>query len=140
MKLALLGCDNEALALLEEATRPPGHALVAAYDTAEFRARVAELWPKARLDEDWESLLLGDLADVVIVARGRLDPSRSTGFAADERRNDQLRKLVQAAVPLIVIQPGCEAIVGYELDMIRHDVDGTIVPIIPGSSPAGGGL
>lgn len=134
MKLALLGCDDEALALLTEATRDGEHALVAAYDTAEFRSRVEQLWPVARLDEDWETLLLGNLADVVIVARGRFDPSRSTGFAADERRNDQLRKLVQAAVPLVVVQPGCEALVGFELEMIQQDSKGVIFPFVPGQN------
>ena len=99
MKLALLGCDDEALALVREAIAHDEHALVAAYDTAKFGPQLESLAPSARLDEYWETLLLGTLADVVIVARGRLDPSRSTGFAADERRNDQLRKLVQAAVP-----------------------------------------
>jgi len=138
MKLALLGCDDEALALLSEVVGQGEHALVAAFDTAEFRSQVQQLAPAARLDEDWESLLLGNLADVVVVARGRLDPSRSTGFAADERRNDQLRKLVQAAVPLIVFQPGCDAIVGFELEMIRQDTGGIIVPFVPGASPASG--
>jgi len=132
MKLALLGGDDETLALVREAIAHGGHTLVAAYDSAAFAPQVQTLAPHARLDEDWETLLLGTLVDVVIVARGRLDPSRSTGFAADERRNDQLRKLVQAAVPLIVIQPGCEAIVGFELDMIRADGKGIIVPFVPG--------
>ena len=84
MKLALLGCDDETLALVRGAIAEGDHALVAAYDTAEFQSQVQALAPSARLDEDWETLLLGNLADVVIVARGRLDPSRSTGFAADE--------------------------------------------------------
>jgi hypothetical protein len=136
MKLALLGCDDETLALIRGAVAEGDHALVAAYDTAEHRQQVKSLAPQARLDEDWEALLLGTLADVVIIARGRLDPSRSTGFAADERRNDQLRKLVQAAVPLIVIHPGCEAIVGFELDMIRSDSGGIILPFVPGQNLA----
>jgi hypothetical protein len=134
MKLALLGCDEETLALLRGAIAAGDHALVAAYDTAELKPRVLALVPLVRLDEDWETLLLGSLADVVIVARGRLDPSRSTGFAADERRNDQLRKLVQEGVPLVVIHPGCEAIVGYELDMIRSDRRSILVPFIPGQN------
>lgn len=136
MKLALLGCDDETLALVRGAIASGDHALVAAFDTAEHRQQVQSLAPQARMDEDWESLLLGTLSEVVIVARGRLDPSKSTGFAADERRYDQLRKLVQAAVPLIVIQPGCEAIVGYELDMIRSDSGGIILPFIPGQNLA----
>ena len=43
-------------------------------------------------------------------------------------RDDQLRKLIQAGVPLLVIPPVCEAIVGFELEMIRRDVKGIIVP------------
>jgi hypothetical protein len=45
-----------------------------------------------------------------------------------ERRDDQLRKLIQAGVPLVIIPPVCEAIVGFELEMIRSDVKGIIVP------------
>ncbi|MGI8979139.1 MAG: hypothetical protein ACR2FY_07935 [Pirellulaceae bacterium] len=136
MKLALLGCDEETLALVREAIAEGEHALVAAYDTAEFKSQVQSLASSARLDEDWETLLLGNVADVVIVARGRLDPSRATGFAADERRNDQLRKLVQEAVPLVVIHPGCEALVGFELDMIRSDSKGIILPFALGRNQA----
>ena len=68
MRLALLGCDDETLALVHGAIAEGDHALVAAFDTAQFRPQVESLTPLARLDEDWETLLLGTLADVVIVA------------------------------------------------------------------------
>ena len=135
MKLALLGCDDEALELLRGALGGE-HALVAAYDPGAFRDQIGELAAGAHVSDNWEALLLGTVADVVVVARGRLDPSRDTGFAADERRCDQLRKLVQAAVPLVIIHPGCEAIVGFELEMIRSDSKGIIVPFIPGRNQA----
>jgi hypothetical protein len=73
----------------------------------------------------------GDI-DGVIIARGRLDPSAESGFSADERRADQLRKLAQAAVPMLVIHPACEMIVGYELEMIRADSGGIMHPFVPG--------
>ena len=77
MKLALLGCDDETLALVRTAIAESDHALVAAYDTAEFMPQVQALAPIARLDEDWETLLLGNLADVVIVARTFAEVSRN---------------------------------------------------------------
>ncbi|HUE72521.1 MAG TPA: hypothetical protein VMP01_16675 [Pirellulaceae bacterium] len=132
MKLALLGCDDEALALLTSAVLDGIHTLVAAYDAAGFVPRLRALVPRARFDDDWESLLVASGIDAVIVARGRFDPSAESGFSADERRVDQLRKLAQAAVPMLVIHPACEMIVGYELEMIRADSGGVMQPYVPG--------
>jgi predicted dehydrogenase len=132
MKLALLGCDDEALELIAAAMAGGRHTLVAAYDVAAFQARLRQLAPRARYNDAWESLLVDGQIDAVVVARGKLDPSLESGFSADERRVDQLRKLAQAAVPLLVIHPACEMIVGYELEMIRADIGGVMEPFVPG--------
>lgn len=132
MKLALLGCDDEALVLLTSAVLDDNHTLVAAYDAAAYQSRLREIAPLARYDDDWESLLVAGGIDAVIVARGRFDPSAESGFSADERRADQLRKLAQAAVPMLVVHPACEMIVGYELEMIRADSGGIMQPFVPG--------
>lgn len=130
MKLALLGCDDETLDLLRAALAS-GHTLVAAYDAAGYHSQLRQLAPLVRLDDDWESLLVGTVAEGVIVARGKLDPSAETGFSGSERREDQLRKLAQATVPMLVVHPACEMIVGYELEMIREAADGTLRPYFP---------
>ena len=65
--------------------------------------------PQIQISNYWEGLLAGSTADAVIVARGA---------NADERA-DQLRKLVQAAVPLLLAHPIDDSmLVGYEP---RHD-------------------
>ncbi len=132
MKFALLGCDDEALELVASALAEGNHALVAAYDVAAYQARLRQLAPLARYNDDWESLLVGSEAEAVIVARGKFDPSAESGFSGDERRADQLRKLAQAAVRMLVVHPACEMIVGYELEMIRADSGGVMLPYVPG--------
>ena len=134
MKLALLGCDDEALALAASAVDTGRHTLIAAYDAAGYVPRLRGVEPRARFNDDWESLLVAGDFDAVIVARGRFDPSAESGFSADERRIDQLRKLAQAAMPMLVIHPACEMIVGYELEMIRADSGGVMQPYVPGLS------
>lgn len=136
MKLALLGCDDETLALVRWAVLAGGHELVAAYDIGNRTDDVTAIAPAAQLGGDWESLVLGTQADAVIVARGLAGLTKETGIADDERRAEQLRKLAQAAIPLLVVCPQCEAIVGFEIEMIRRDANSVIVPLVPGTRNA----
>ena len=130
MKLALLGIDRDVLQLAQAAVRD-GHVLVAVYEAVEYQSEIHALAPLAARDDSWESLLHGTVADGVVVARG--------GQADDLA--DKLRKLVQAAVPLLVVHPIDESIVCYELDMIRGDTGCIILPYIPQTShPAVGRL
>lgn len=131
MRLALLGADDEALSLLI-AMLDAGHELVAHFDAAEFQPELDHLAPNARRDEDWESLLLGSEVDCVIVAHKQADHSAATGISASERREDQLRKLAQSGLAALIAHPACEAIVGFEVDMIRRDSQATFIPYVPG--------
>jgi hypothetical protein len=131
MKLALLGADAETLDFVRRAVGPNKHELVSAFDVGPYAAEVRQIAPGVQLREDWEALLLGSLADAVVVARGGAGLADATGIADEERRADQLRKLAQEAVPLLVTCPAGEAIVGFEIEMIRRDVGGAIVPLIP---------
>src|SRR5207249_4805185 len=71
---------------------------------------------------EWEVLLHGRLVDAVIVAHG---PDQ-------ELRAEELRKLVQAGVPLLVAHPVVDSmLVYYELDMIRRESSCVIVPNMP---------
>jgi hypothetical protein len=132
MRLALLGADDEALQLVQSAVAGGAHELVAAYDAGPRAAEVTAIAPAAVVSEDWESLVLGTHAQAVIVARGLAGLASQTGISDEERRADQLRKLAQAAIPLLVICPACESIVGFEIEMIRRDSRGVILPLIPG--------
>jgi hypothetical protein len=129
MKLALLGADDESLALIRWAVREGGHELVSAFDLAGRTNDVQAIAPQVRLNEDWESLVLGSTVDAVIIARAGAGLTSATGIPDDERRAEQLRKLAQAAVPMLVFCPACEAIVGFEIEMIRRDVGGVILPV-----------
>lgn len=120
MKLACLGFDADVIRLAE-AARQAGHEIVAAFDVT--AAQASELAaPPAVTGDDWESLLHGTFAEAVIVS------------AADysDRRADQLRKLTQAAVPLLLVHPVCEPILAFELEMIRSDTNCRMVSYFPG--------
>jgi hypothetical protein len=125
MKLAVLGYTPAAIAFLQQALRL-GHEVRVAYDAGGGKQELRDAVPTIRLRDDWEDLLGEREIDALIVA----GPSLPEDVPSDvqERRDDQLRKLIQAGVPLVIIPPVCEAIVGFELEMIRRDVQGVIVP------------
>jgi hypothetical protein len=131
MKLALIGADEESLELVQWAVAG-GHRLVSTFDCGSHGQALRAIEPTATHGGDWESLVLGSAVDLVIVGRGEAGLVGQTGISDDERRADQLRKLAQAAVPLLVFVPACEAIVGYEIEMIRRDSGGHIEPYFPG--------
>lgn len=122
MKLALLGSDDEALALVRAALDSGRYELVWAGELAD-REHAAKRLPEigAAANGDWESLA-GGLADLVVVA---VDGDVS-------RRAEQLRSLVQAGVAVCVVN--CVAlgpIVSYELDMNRVEAAAPLVPYLP---------
>ena len=122
MQLGLLGSDADTLAIARAVDRSPAHALIGVYQP---QAHVAELrdllQPGGEWTDDWESLLHDDRIDAVIVG----------GSDGEALRDDQLRKLVQAAKPLLVTHPACEAIIAFELDMIRQDTRSVLIPYRP---------
>ncbi|MBL8799240.1 MAG: hypothetical protein JNM56_35465, partial [Planctomycetia bacterium] len=122
MKLALLGDDAETLHAARAVAASGQHALVWICDCDPAAAKdLVRLAPTAKWTGDWESLLSGQVADAVLVGRG---PDQ-------ERRADQLRKLVQAGVPTVVVHPAVDSmLVYYELEMIREQVGGKLVPLL----------
>src|SRR4051794_5736909 len=131
MKLALLGADTDSLTLVRWAIEQGGHQLVVAYDSQVFAPQLSELAPGVRVNNNWEELFLNTVADAVIIGRGGREAAHDANVAPAERRADQLRKLTQAAVPMIVGCPACESIVGFEIEMIRRDTKTVIIPYIP---------
>ena len=118
MKLAFLGADDATLAIAARALEEGGHRLIPLSEqdfsgrTLQSSARLRALLPAGGGEIGWETLLHGHAADAVVVARG----------ADQELRADQLRKLVQAAVPLLIAHPVVDSmLVYYELDMIRRE-------------------
>jgi hypothetical protein len=123
MKFALLGVDDEALTLTRAILDSGEQELHAIYEPGALEPQALALAPNATHSGQWESLLLEGFVDAVIVGR----------FAESALlRAEQLKKLAQAAVPMIIVHPACEYIDGYEIEMLRKDVGGTIVPYYPG--------
>ncbi|MGY8770809.1 MAG: hypothetical protein ACKVH8_20555 [Pirellulales bacterium] len=118
MKLALIGANSASLELLANAT---GHQLVSYVDHGSYQAEILKLFPQAKSENSWEELLASLEIDAVIVAN-KVETNAS---------EDQLRKLVQEAVPLLLIHPACELIFGLELEMIRRDTDCKMVTHVP---------
>ncbi len=133
MKLAVLGADDDALNLLRWAVQQ-GHELVAAYDSEAHAAALRAINPQVPLSDNWEELFLASAADAVIVGRGGKEAAARTNIDPAERRADQLRKLVQATVPMIVVCPACESIIGFEIEMIRRDTGARLIPYVPFAS------
>src|SRR5687768_9789018 len=121
MKFALLGADADSIVLARAAAAGP-HRLVWGCELSGFEREFRQLAPGALIAETWEDLLSGEVAEALIVARA----------ADDDLRADQLRKLVQAGVPMILSHPiHSSMLVCYELDMIRRESNCPMLPYLP---------
>ena len=121
MRFAFLG-DDPTVRLLAAAAASAQHELVAVqpFDTA----WLGRFPPYERCVADWSELVSPGTADVVVVGRAR-------DGAAD--RSEQLRRLTQVGVPLLVVHPAVlDADLYYELEMIRRETKGVLLPYVPG--------
>lgn len=124
MKLAILGADASTLELAKAAALRPELQIVALAELEsavdqQFAEQQREQSRGASLLPSWEDLLDRQLFDGVIVARG----------FEEESRSEELRKLVQVGVPLLVAHPVVDSmLLYYELDMIRRDNQAVILP------------
>ncbi len=124
MRFALLGSGSDALKIVAALRQSGQHEIVAHFEAPDLEPDQTSSPGLAEDQNSWESLLCGTSADALIVGN-TLEP---------EQRADQLRKLVQASVPMILVHPACEAIIGYELDMIGRDTGCIMIPYCPGIS------
>lgn len=113
MRIALLGIDEPLWQIATAAAGSQEHTVVVACEAGERAAELMQLFPAARLESEWESLTLGDAFDLLAVG-GSAQVDR-------QRREEQLRRLVQAEVPLLVVIGAADAIVLHELAMIQAD-------------------
>jgi myo-inositol 2-dehydrogenase/D-chiro-inositol 1-dehydrogenase len=121
MKLALLGIDRSARQIARAAAGA-GQRLVWGCELGDFEPEFRNLAPDAVVAQHWEDLLSGNLADALVVARG----------AEEDQRADQLRKLFQAGLPMLVSHPiHSSMLVSYELDMIRRESGACVLPYVP---------
>lgn len=132
MRLALLGSDHEIQALLRELPADSGHTIVAAYDANENTLPLGALLPHVDRGDNWESLLVRDDIDLVIVAGPGTLRRTDDGMDPQVRRVDQLKKLAQAGVNLLVSHPAADLLDAYEIEMLRRDSNNCILPWFPG--------
>ncbi|MEO8495269.1 MAG: hypothetical protein ABI614_09375 [Planctomycetota bacterium] len=122
MRFALIGCNDDSLRLVRAIATSDGHAIVSIHNADKYRDPLSQLAPAAVWSDDWESLLVAEEADAVIVA------PHSDSFVFE----DQCRKLVQAKVPIIVTHPIGDSLFAYELEMMREEARGIILAFSPG--------
>lgn len=121
MKLALLGLDDQLLAFARDVTNTDRHRLLVASVPPAAQEQLRALEPSIAFEPNWESLIAAREVDAVAVAIGE----------DSELRDEQLRKLAQAGIPLLISHPSCSAIVAFELDMIRSDSGAVLMPLFP---------
>lgn len=132
MRLALLGCDESFKALLRDL--PPEHQLVAVFEANPNDLPLCALMPEVQRSDQWESLLIRDDIDLILVASPTHLPAPEEGFDPQVRRVDQLKKLAQAGCSLLVSFPAAELLDAYEIEMLRREGNGRIEPWFPGLS------
>lgn len=121
MKLAILGADPAMLSVAQAAVQSGAH-LVWGIEPGAAAGFLRQIDPRVQLSDDWESLLAPGAVDGVLVAKS----------ANEDLRADQLRKLVQERVPLLLSHPLLSSmLVCYELDMIRRETGCPMLPCLP---------
>ena len=127
MRLALLGID-ETTAALARAAQQSGHDQVVLICDVDERERSPAVAGFASQSQSWELLLTGTAdgsppCDAVLVS---INP------ADHERRLEQLRKLAQAGLPMLLSHPVHSSMLAYyELDMIRRETGCIMLPYLP---------
>jgi hypothetical protein len=122
MQFGLLGFHPDLIQLLQQIAQHPQHELFRSYldKPASLPVAAGQTEPL----QHWEALLdAPDLDAIVVAASDRLN---------NAQLDDQLRKFAQAGVPIIVQQPSCESLVAYEVEMIRVEHAGVLLPYTPG--------
>jgi predicted dehydrogenase len=124
--LALLGLDDQTLAIAAAAVRSGRHrvALVCDLPAGGIKRLEAEGVYGAEA-APWESLMVGGRFEAVVVASAESD-------AGEDQRTEQLRKLVQESVPLLLAHPVLNSMLAcYEIDMIRRESHCIVLPFLP---------
>jgi hypothetical protein len=104
MRLAVIGRDRYIDQLVFAARKREDIQVVLFYPDSP-----GDQLPGVSATEGWESLAAETDVDAVLVAAAK-ETTR-------ERRAEQLRMLIQMDLSLLVVHPGCEAIVAFEIEM-----------------------
>jgi myo-inositol 2-dehydrogenase/D-chiro-inositol 1-dehydrogenase len=122
MRLALLGLDDDVIAVAKVAAANGAYHVGPIACSAEQLQIARRELPDIEWLSNWEALLDRSSADAVLVARAD----------NEDLLTEQLRKLVQAGMPVLVSHPvGLSMLAGYELEMVRSEASGVIMPNVP---------
>ncbi len=122
MRFALIGCNDDCLHIARAIVESSAHSIVSIHNADAYREPLSKLAPAAKWSDDWESLLVAEEADAVVVAP----------HADKIVFEDQCRKLVQANVPMIVSHPMGDSLFAYELEMMREEARSIMLAFAPG--------
>ncbi len=124
IRIATLGQDPALAELSVAAERSEYFQNVGCFDASSDNDRGA-IVDDHRDEESWEVLLSNTVAEWVAVS------SMPSDAAAAIRRAEQLKRLIQAGVSLILVHPPCDMLLAYELEMHRGDGGARILPYCP---------
>jgi hypothetical protein len=97
-----------------------------AFDAKEEHLPLVALLPHVERGDQWELLLVRDDIDLVIVASPRTPATGSDSFHPYVRRVDQLKRLAQGGINMLLSHPGLELLDAYELEVLRREAGGLI--------------
>jgi len=125
MHFALLNPDKSSRALADVAIQSGRHKLIAVYESEDAEGGDVTSRNLDPPTDTWARLLHDPDCEVVVVGAGSVE------HGGPERHADQLRKLVQSGMPLIIVHPANEMLLGFELQMIQRDSTSPIIPYLP---------
>jgi predicted dehydrogenase len=122
IRLAFLGADGSFLEMFEATRANPRFELAGICEVDPAMLAALDSTTGARSVADWEALLDSTIFDAVFVAH----------CDDEDRRAEQLRKLIQAGIPLLLSHPVLDSmLLYYELEMIRSEVGGIVLCYLP---------
>lgn len=129
MRFALLGIDKPTLALAHAIRGSEQHELTHVFSDL---ADASRLGIAVRSTDEWEVLLAGGDHDAVLVAASRELSALGKPEAGEQFRLEQIRRLAQAGIPLLVSHPITFSVLdGYEIEMAAADQRTVVMPILP---------
>ena len=123
MDFALIGSNDDSLRLAEAIMATSDHTICRVLDADHHRSELFEIAPSAVWDDQWETLLVEGEVDAVLV----------TPHLDVPRLEEQLRKLAQAGVSMVIMHPLHDSLFAYELEMMREEGGGRIIPYFAGA-------
>lgn len=117
-RILIQGAGRELLSMLDLVAESPNFEVIGWTDCGAIADQLAQRFPHARdLAGSGPPEMHEDCAALV-------------GYGEDSARHEvQLRELARDGIPLILIQPPCEAIFAMELDMIQRDTGAPLIPV-----------